>query len=204
MFDSRLRPLIDPVLNRAGHVLAVRGITADHVTLIGLGLGLMAALVLAWGGAGWLALLPLLAGRVADGLDGAVARATQKTDFGGYLDIACDFAFYGAVPLAFALRDPANATTAAFLLFSFYVNAASFLGFAIMAEKRGLQTRAQGDKSLYYAAGLLEGAETIAFFIALCLWPGAFVPLSLAFGALCLFTATARILWARRVLRQGH
>jgi phosphatidylglycerophosphate synthase len=200
MFDSHLRPMIDPVLNRAGRALAARGITADHVTLIGLGLGLIAAVVLALGAPGLLALVPLLAGRVADGLDGAVARATQKTDFGGYLDIACDFAFYGAIPLAFALRDPGNAATAAFLLFSFYVNAASFLGFAIMAEKRGLQTQAQGDKSLYYAAGLLEGAETIGFFVLLCLWPGAFVPLALAFGALCLITATARILWARGVL----
>ncbi|MEL7274379.1 MAG: hypothetical protein AAGK33_13200, partial [Pseudomonadota bacterium] len=41
----------------------------------------------------------------ADGLDGAVARATRKTDFGGYLDITCDFLFYGAIPLAFVLHN---------------------------------------------------------------------------------------------------
>ncbi|MFZ1471151.1 MAG: CDP-alcohol phosphatidyltransferase family protein [Paracoccaceae bacterium] len=201
MFDSRLRRVIDPVLNRAGRAIATRGITADQMTLIGLGLGVLAALVLAFGLPGWLALLPLIAGRIADGLDGAVARASQKTDFGGYLDIACDFAVYGAIPLAFVIRDPAaNAIPGAFVLFSFYVNAASFLGFATMAAKRGLETRAQGEKSLYYAAGLLEGAETIGFFIALCLWPQLFAPLSWAFGALCLMTAIARILWARRVL----
>jgi phosphatidylglycerophosphate synthase len=200
MLDSHLRPLIDPALNRAGRALATRGITADHITLTGLALGLLAALMLALGVAGALALLPLLAGRIADGLDGAVARATQKTDFGGYLDIACDFAFYGAIPLAFAVRDPANALPAAFLLFSFYVNAASFLGFATMAAKRGLSTQAQGDKSLYYASGLLEGAETIGFFVALCVWPTAFAPMAWVFGALCLITATARILWARKVL----
>ncbi len=157
--------------------------------------------MLALGGPGWLALGPLLAGRLADGLDGAVARVQGKTEFGGYLDIACDFAFYGAIPLAFALRDPANAVPAAFLLFAFYVNAASFLGFAAVAARRGLETRAQGEKSLYYAAGLLEGAETIALFLALCLWPGLFVPLAWGFGALCLVTAVARILWARGVLR---
>ena len=147
----------------------------------------------------WLALVPVAASRIADGLDGAIARATRKTDFGGYLDIACDFAFYGAIPLAFVIRDPAaNAIAGAFVLFAFYVNAASFLGYAVMAEKRGMRSRAQGEKSLFYAAGLLEGTETIAFFVALCLWPQHFAPLAWGFGALCLLTALARILGARR------
>lgn len=201
MLDSRLRPLIDPPLNRVGRVLAARGIEADHVTLAGLAFGLLAALILAFGGDGPWALLPLLAGRLADGLDGAIARATRKTDFGGYLDIGCDFVFYGAVPLAFALRDPVNALPAAFLLFAFYVNAASFLGFAALAARRGIETRAQGEKSLYYAAGLLEGAETIALFAAFCLWPGLFAPLAWGFGVLCLVTAVSRLFWARRVLQ---
>ncbi|MBK8438317.1 MAG: CDP-alcohol phosphatidyltransferase family protein [Rhodobacter sp.] len=199
MFDSALRRLIDPPLNRAGRALAQRGILADHVTLAGLGLGLLAALMLAADLPAWLALVPVAASRIADGLDGAIARATRKTDFGGYLDIACDFAFYGAIPLAFVIRDPAaNAIAGAFVLFAFYVNAASFLGYAVMAEKRGMQSRAQGEKSLFYAAGLLEGTETIAFFVALCLWPQHFAPLAWGFGALCLLTALARILGARR------
>ena len=203
MFDSSFRRLIDPALNRAGQAIARRGVTANQTTLAGLGLGALAALILALGAPAALALLPLAANRLADGLDGAIARATGKTDFGGYLDIACDFAFYGAIPLAFVIRDPGeNAIPGAFLLFSFYVNAASFLGFATMAAKRGLESRAQGEKSLYYAAGLLEGSETIAFFAALCLWPAVFAPLAWAFGALCLITATARILWARRILSQ--
>ena len=33
----------------------------------------------------------------------------------GYLDIVCDFAFYGAVPLAFVVLDPINGLAAAFL-----------------------------------------------------------------------------------------
>ncbi len=201
MLDAMMRRLIDPPLNAGGRVLAARGISAVQVTLAGLALGLTAALVLALGLPGWLALIPLLAGRIADGLDGAVARATTKTDFGGYLDIVCDFAFYGAVPLAFVLRDPANAAAGAFLLTSFYINGASFLGYAILAEKRGLQTTAQGEKTLYYSAGLLEGTETVAFFTALCFWPTLFVPLAAAFAALCLVTATARILLAARIFQ---
>lgn len=196
MLDGAARRLIDPPLNAAGRALAARGIGADSVTLAGLALGLGAALVIALGAPGW-ALVPLLASRLADGLDGAVARATQKTDFGGYLDIASDFLFYGAVPFAFAILDPANTLPAAFLLLSFYVNGTSFLGFAILAEKRGIETSAQGQKSLYYSAGLLEGTETIAFFVLLCLLPAWFAPLAWVFGALCFFTAIARVLHAR-------
>jgi phosphatidylglycerophosphate synthase len=199
MLDSTLRPLIDPALNRAGRWLAARGATADGVTLAGLGFGLAMAAMLALGAGAW-ALLPLALSRIADGLDGAVARATRKTDFGGYLDITADFVFYGAVPLAFVLRDPAaNGAAGAFLLAAFYVNGASFLGFAVLAEKRGMATRAQGEKSLYFSAGLLEGTETILFFALLCLLPQHFAPLAWAFGAGCLGTASSRILLARRL-----
>lgn len=198
MLDGQMRRLIDPPLNHAGRWLAARGATADGVTLAGLALGLLAAGFLALGLPGLVALVPLLASRIADGLDGAVARATQKTDFGGYLDIVCDFLFYGAVPLAFALRDPSNAPAAAFLLTSFYVNGTSFLGYAVLAEKRGMTTSSRGEKSLYFTAGLLEGSETIAFFVLLCLWPAGFVPLAWGFGALCFVTALARVLLARR------
>ena len=89
----------------------------------------------------------------------------------------------------------------AVLLASFYVNGASFLGYAILAEKRGLETREQGEKSLYFSAGLLEGTETILFFALLCLVPGAFAPLAFVFAALCGATALSRILLARRQFR---
>lgn len=169
MLDGWMRQLIDPPLNRAGRVLAARGIGADAVTLAGLAFGLLAAAVLASGLPGWMALLPLALSRLADGLDGAVARVRGKTDFGGYLDITCDFLFYGAIPLAFVLRDSGNGAAGAFLLCSFYVNGASFLGYAVMAEKRGMQTAGRGEKSLYFTSGLLEGTETILFFVGICL-----------------------------------
>ena len=200
MFDGAMRKLIDPPLNRLGKGLADRGWTADGVTFLGLAGALVAGLMLALGAHTWLALVPLLLSRLLDGLDGAVARATFKTDFGGYLDIICDFVFYAVIPLAFVIRDPAlNGAAGAFLLAAFYVNGATFLGYAIMAEKRGLKTNAQGEKSLYYAVGLLEGTETIVFFVFLCLVPDMFAPAAWTFGALCLVTAIARTVLARRV-----
>jgi phosphatidylglycerophosphate synthase len=160
---------------------------------------LFAALLIALGQFGW-ALAPLLASRLADGLDGAVARATRKTDFGGYLDIAADFLFYGAIPVAFVLYDPAaNGAAGAFLLASFYFNGTSFLGYAILAEKHGHKTDLQGQKTLYYSNGLLEGTETIVFFLLLCLFETFFAPLAWFFGSLCFATAILRILAAKRI-----
>ena len=201
MLDAAMRKLIDPPLNRLGQEAAKRGITADAVTLLGLALGLLAAVIIALG-APLLALLPLALSRIADGLDGAVARATQKTDFGGYLDITCDFIFYGAIPLGFVWMNPSvNGAAGAFLLASFYANGASFLGYAILAEKAKMTTDARGVKSLYFTGGLLEGTETIAFFAALCIWPDLFPLLSWIFGTLCFVTATSRILLAKRVFQ---
>jgi phosphatidylglycerophosphate synthase len=200
MLDTAMRPVIDRPLNAVGRRLAALGIGADEVTLLGLALGLIAALLIALGLSGWLVLVPLFLNRLADGLDGAVARATEKTDFGGYLDLTCDFLFYGAIPLAFALRDAdQNALAAGFLLLCFYVNGASFLGYAALAAKAGMETDAQGEKSLYYAAGLMEGTETIAFFTLFALFPGMFPVLAVLFGLLCLITAVARLMLARRV-----
>ncbi len=199
MFDARIRPHIDPLLNALGGRLAARGIGANQVTLLGLGLGLLSALLIALGAPG-MALLPLLLSRLADGLDGAVARAGRPTDFGGYLDIVCDFVFYGAVPLAFVVLAPeVNGLAGAFLLSSFYANGASFLGYAVLAEKREMTSDARGVKTLYFTGGLLEGAETIGFFVLLCCWPAGFVPLAYLFGTLCFVTALSRVCLAAKV-----
>ena len=190
---------MDPTLNALGKGLARAGCSANGMTATGLALGLIASVLIVFGST-WLALVPLLLSRLADGLDGAVARATQKTDFGGYIDIAADFLFYGSVPFAFVLLDPAqNGVAGAFLLTAFYVNGTSFLGYAILAERRGMETQAQGVKSLYYSNGLLEGAETIAFFVVVCLAPGWFATLAWLFGTACFATAALRIHAAHKV-----
>lgn len=199
MLDRHVRPLIDPPLNRMGRAVARVGGSANVVTLIGLVLGLAGAFAVAAGLFG-AALALMLASRLADGLDGAVARATRITDFGGYFDIVADFVFYAAFPLAFIAADPAqNGLAGGALLAAFYVNGASFLGFAILAARRNLTTEARGRKSWYHAGGLMEGTETIAFFAAFCLFPQAFAALAWVFAGLCLVTALGRLAQARAV-----
>lgn len=201
MLDSHLRPIIDPPLDRMGARLARRGVSANAVTLAGMALGLAAAGAIV-AGLFVLALGLILASRLADGLDGAVARSRGVTDFGGFLDIVADYVFYAAIPLAFVVLDPAaNGVAGAFLLLSFYVNGGSFLGFAVLAEKARMRSERHGVKTLYFTGGLLEGSETILFFVALCLFPAWFAPLAWVFGALCLVTALARVALAWRVFR---
>ena len=196
MLDGQMRTLIDPPLNALGGAIARCGLTADHITLIGLLLGLAAGAAIALQ-AYMMGLILLLASRLADGLDGAVARATRKTDRGGYLDIVCDYGFYAAIPLGFAIADPsANAVAACALLFSFYINGGSFLGYAILAEKHGMSTDRRGSKSLYFTGGLAEGTETIAVFVLACLMPAWFPVLAYIFTALVMVTAIARIIMA--------
>lgn len=201
MFDARLRPMIDPPLNAIGVRLANAGISANMVTVSGFCLGLLAAVSIAFGY--FLAGFVLIAlNRLFDGLDGAVARASQKTDLGGYLDITFDFFFYGAIPLAFAIQAPeTNALPAAALLASFYANGSAFLAFAIMAEKRNLSTSHQGAKSLYYIGGLAEGTETIGLFLLMALLPAWFPILAWAFAGVCLVSASARVLIGLRALK---
>jgi phosphatidylglycerophosphate synthase len=198
MLDPILRRWVDPPLNRAGAWLAARGTPANATTLVGLAIGLLALPLLAYEQYGW-ALLAILLNRLVDGLDGAIARRHGPTAFGGYLDIVCDMAFYAAVPLGFALARPANALWAALLLASFVCTAASFLGRAVMAVERGeADDGARGKKSFFYAAGIIEGSETILAFVLFCLFPTAFAWLAGLFAVLCFWTAAARVVDAFR------
>lgn len=190
MLDPTLRPLIDPPLQRLAHRLRWH---ADAVTLGGFALGLAAALALALD-QGLIALALFLLNRLADGLDGALARLNGPTDRGGLLDIVLDFSVYALLAFAFAWRDPAAAgLPAAFLLAAFMATASSFLAYAIIAAKRGQVTEKRGRKSFYHLGGLTEGTETILFF-ALCLaLPGWFPVLAWIFGAMCWLTAVGRV-----------
>jgi phosphatidylglycerophosphate synthase len=193
MLDPLLRPWVDPPLDRAGAWLAARGVSANGLTLGGMAVGLISVPLLA-GGHYKAALVAILLNRLLDGLDGAVARRSRPTAFGGYLDIICDMVFYAAVPVGFALAQPGNAVWAALLLASFVCTCASFLGRAVLAAQRGEPDEGRrGAKSFFHAAGLMEGTETILAFVLFCLLPGLFAWLAGIFALLCFWTAGARV-----------
>ncbi|MCL9982807.1 MAG: CDP-alcohol phosphatidyltransferase family protein [Erythrobacter sp.] len=200
MFDAKLRPLIDPPLNAAGRHLAGIGVTANGLTFTGLALGLGGAATIALGHIGW-GLALIIANRLCDGLDGAVARARGPSDLGGYFDIVADFAFYVSIPLGFGILSAANTLPALVLVASFVLTGVSFLAFAVIAAKRGDTTEAHGKKSFFYSTGLAEGTETIAVFIAMCLFPAWFAMLAYAYAGLCALTVVQRSALAMTAFR---
>ncbi|SBS30981.1 Inner membrane protein YnjF [Marinomonas spartinae] len=201
MLDTFFVKVLKQPLHLIALVVDKCGVKANWITVIGFVIGMLALPALYFGNAS-LALVFVLINRAMDGLDGAVARITAPSDFGGYLDITLDFIFYSAVVFGFALMNPdANALAASFLIFSFMGTGSSFLAFAIMAEKRRIERLDYGKKSLYFLGGLTEGAETIAFLVLICLYPLHFSIFAYIFGLMCWVTTATRLYAGYRTLK---
>lgn len=198
MLDRYASALIKPAANRLARGLVRLGLGANQVTLAGFAMGVIAFVLIANRLYG-MGVATIFLSRILDALDGAVARLSQPTDRGAFLDIALDFLFYASIPLAFALADPTrNALAAAVLLAAFIGTSSSFLTFAVLAAKRGLQSAEYPDKSFYFLGGLTEATETLVCFAAMCLWPQHFAVFAYIFAALCLVTIATRIWWGWR------
>ncbi|CAM4058509.1 CDP-alcohol phosphatidyltransferase family protein [Vibrio neonatus] len=193
MLDSYSIKVIKWPLTQGAKLVNHFGVTANQITVFGFVLGCLALPMLALEQYK-IALLFIVLNRICDGLDGALARIQGITDAGGFLDISLDFLFYSLVPFGFVLANPdINGIAGAFLIFSFIGTGSSFLAFAVMAGKRGIDNPVYKHKSLYYMSGLTEGTETIACFIVMCLFPEYFAELAFVFGSLCWFTTATRI-----------
>ncbi len=200
MLDPFMRRLIDPPLKGVAAIWP-RRISANQITIFGFVLGVGCFLAIATNSL-TAALILLGLNRLADGLDGAVARAQSPSELGAYLDIVADFALWGLLPIGFIILDSDNSVAAAVLLSSFSMSMTVFLAFAIMAEKRGLETDAQGRKSFFYAAGLAEGTETIAFFAIVIIWPGAFIPAAFVYAGIVYVSVIGRVASSYSILKE--
>ena len=114
MIDATLLPLQHKVLHPIATFFVSLGIRADQVTITGFLIGLVAVSLIATEHYLW-ALVFILINRVFDGIDGQIARLTQKTDRSAFLDIA--FAFADSTE---------NAITSAVLLAAFIGTGSSF------------------------------------------------------------------------------
>ena len=162
VFDERLRPtkhrVLAPLVDSVVHVPPV------VLTVLGLVLGLVAALAAAltlW----WPALLLFAGNRIADGLDGEVARAgSTATDRGGYDDIVVDTVVYSAIPIGAAAGSDLDHIwiVVSLLLASFYVNTVTWTYLSALFEKRG--SSGSQFTAVAMPVGLVEGTETVVFF----------------------------------------
>lgn len=204
MLDRWTLKLIKPPLHQLALRCDKQSIKANQITLAGFAIGLLSVPLLALELYG-IALIAIMLNRMADGLDGELARLQGATDDGALLDIVLDFVFYAAVIAGFALANPAdNSLAATFLLWGFMGTASSFLAFAILAERHKLSSMDYPSKGFYYLGGLAEGTETIAFLIAMCLFPAQFAVLAWAFFALCVVTTVTRVIGGYHSLSNAH
>jgi phosphatidylglycerophosphate synthase len=201
MFDKTVQALLKPAFILTARVAIKAGLSANHVSVAGFFIGIVAAFLIA-NQSYFLGAILILLSRIFDGVDGTVARLTQTTDQGGFLDISLDFLFYAAIPLAFAFANPAvNALPAATLLAAFIGTGSTFLAFAAFAEKRGMHSSNLPDKSFYFLGGLTEATETIAVFVAMCIWQQHFAWLAYGFAALCCITIATRAYWGYKAFQ---
>lgn len=194
MFDRRIQNALEPLWRAAAMPFARWGITPNQVTVSAWATGLVSAFMIAHQQYHW-ALAMLLISRALDALDGALARQVGSSEAGGYLDVALDFWFYVAIPLAFAWVAPDhNAMAAAALLASYVLNATSWLALTSLRPQAafGSGSTAQPRKSLAFVTTLTEGGETLLAYVAMCIWPQHFAPIAWSFAALCFLSTIYR------------
>nr|WP_205808795.1 CDP-alcohol phosphatidyltransferase family protein [Micromonospora sp. HNM0581] len=185
-------------LGRIAAVVDRSWLSPGRLTAAGLTLGLAASAAAAVGW-WWPALVAWLVSRLADGLDGPLARRRgTATALGGFLDIVADFTVYGAFVAGVAVGADGSATPFLVLLVTYYVNGAALLAYSSIAERLG---RERGDeRSLHFLGGWAEGAETIAVHSLFCLLPGFAGPIAWVWAAVVAVTAGQRVAHAVRTL----
>lgn len=176
----------------------------NHISVLALIVGLLAAWA-TWQQWYWVALALWIGNRVLDGLDGLIARVHHKqSDFGGYLDLLLDFVVYLAIPVAFVASLPTtlNFWAAIALTSSYVLNLLSWSALSAILEKRHLVS---GERltAISMPAGLIEGAETIAFYTVFFLLPSSIGLLFMIMAALVSLTAAQRVWWAWRHLEHN-
>lgn len=202
MIDSFLRRHLEGPLDRCARALDRPAITPDRITAAGLVLGLGSAL--AAGLQFWLLALALwIVSRIADGLDGPLARRRATPGgAGGFFDITADFVVYGTTVVGVAVGASAgyDAPWWPFLLvlLAYYINGTAFLAFSSIAERNG-RTIDDG-RSLSFLGGLAEGAETIAVHSLWLLLPGISWQIAVVWAAVVAVSSGQRIIAGYRAL----
>lgn len=203
MFDRYLLPISDKLLAPVCRLLKKNNITANQITWMAF---LMNPFLfwMIYKGFFAAAIVLLLINRIFDGIDGILARMTEKTQKGAFLDIVFDYVFYATIPLAFAFYNPdKNALWAAVLLASFILTATTFLAFPAVKTKRSERNEVSENylkKGFFFLGGLTEGAETIVVFLSFCIFPDLFPVLATIFAFLCVVTFFYRLNFSIRRL----
>lgn len=202
MLDAAFRSRLGGPLDRVARRLSDVGVSPNAVTTTGLLIGIGCCVAVAyerW----WLGLILWICNRIADGLDGPIARLGSPAgghgrELGGFFDIMADFAIYGGVLIAIAIALPETRLACLVTLLAYYLSGSSFLAFSSLATK--LEVEGDG-RSLVFPAGLAEGSETIAAYIVILAFPQHAEVMLWVWAAIVFITLLQRFFFISRLLR---
>ena len=193
MFDRQIQKYTQKPLQFIAK-LFLKFISPNHMTLIGFSFGVLMCLSIIIDQY-LIAIIFLFLNRLADGLDGTMARLQTPTPLGGYLDIVLDFLIYGGFVLSFGITEQNNTLLSMILLFCYIGTGSTFLAkAAILPSLTNQNLNEEIPKNFHYAVGLVEGTETIVFMVLCLLFPNLFIYFSFIFIILCLITIVFRII----------
>lgn len=193
-FRTKLPKFVEPLLR----LYKTLGLTPNNVTLLGLGLGIVAAYLVAEGSF-LLAIATWWIGRLLDGTDGIYARKTNRSShFGAHLDILSDMAAYSAMIVGFSFAFPRlqNFWLIILLLYILCITGALSLGH--LQEK--IKIPSQDNRGLRLASGIAEGGETGIAYTMFLLFPENIGTLAIAWIGILITTVIARLILARKEL----
>ena len=200
MIDQYLIKILKPLLNSLASFFYKMGLKANYISVAGLILSFI-SFYLILNGLFMVALFIFLSGRILDGVDGSLANKTNISEFGGFIDIVCDFISYSIIPLAFILKDNSNAIFGSILLTTFFGTSSTFFGIAIFVNNKSIKKNPS--KSFFYIGGFMGGAVTILFLSLMFLFPDKFNLIALIFSILCILSTIERIFYAFIILERN-
>lgn len=199
MFDDSVRPYVARLFGPVSRGMISWGVTPSALTWTGFVIAAAGAAAIASGHSA-VGLALWLLSRVADGLDGVVARTSgRQSAFGGYLDILLDMAAYSLMVVAFAHLHPHPALLWQAILVGYVLVITSTLALSSAAERLG-RTVAGGGRSFQFTRGLAEAGETSLVYVLWTVFPSFVELVGWTWCALLCATAVQRSWMAYRWL----
>ena len=196
MLDSHSHKYVQPLLTLIARWCQARGIGADTLTLGGLALGVLAAL-LVLAGAPLAGVVVLWLSGLLDAADGTLARLTRPSALGAIMDITFDRVVEVAMIIALAWCHPGARFALLVLTAIIVVGMSLFLSI-------GAAIANTSAKSFHYAPGLAERTEGFIFLSLMALDAAHLVAWTMLFAAAILFTMGQRFRDARRALAEAR
>jgi len=192
VFDGRFRKPIEKAIRPVGVALRKTGLTPDHLTVVGLVVGVGASVAVGSGHL-FIGLVLVILAALPDLLDGALAKASNASSqrgafFDSTVDRVTDALLLGGVAYYLAGRDDPRLAVLPFAVLA----ASSLISYQrAKAESLGLDAR----------GGLMERAERVVLLCLGLVWDRLLVPVMWLMLALTMLTAVQRFV---KVWRQAQ